>query len=68
MTDFMCDEKRPFERRAGVLVENEAVAGNVHRTPPVKHGGASSSNFDIKVPTFRFGSGKRIGLPRDRGH
>ena len=36
MADFVGDEKRLFERRAGVLMQDQPVAGDEYRAPAIK--------------------------------
>ncbi len=64
VANFMGNQKCPFERRAGVLVEDEAVPRNVYSAPAIEDGGALGGNLDIKAPTFRLGSREHVGVPR----
>jgi hypothetical protein len=47
MTDFVGDEKGPFERCARIFVKDQIIARDEHRSAAVKHGGALCRNFDI---------------------
>lgn len=64
MTDFVGDEKRSLERRAGIFVQNEAIACNEHSARAIEHNGPLRRNFHIKAPTLCFGFCELIRLPR----
>ena len=71
MADFVGDEKRLFERRAGILMQDQPVAGDEYRTPAVKQHRARSGRLDVEPTPLRFGDGELIrppgiGTARDR--
>ena len=63
MADFVGDEKRLIEERAGVLVQDKPIAADKYGAAAIEQSGPPARRLNIKASPLRFSDREGIGLP-----